>query len=116
MKSSDFTNYRKVLDESLGNCVHEFCENCLAPNPEVDDGYTECCNERVIGVATAKIVAKRTDIHAYFESKYDDVSSCYAATGPEKIRFEVNGAKFDLFMQNDADAIIPQILNLEKSL
>jgi len=47
-----------------------FCEGCLGVNPEMEQGYTQCCNELRITYPIALRMAKQEDILNALQLKF----------------------------------------------
>jgi hypothetical protein len=75
MKLKDFTSAKYTRKEAAKKSVHNFCENCGRSNPEMDEGYTVCCNEPAVDWQTALKIAKQNDICEYLNLRYKEVGT-----------------------------------------
>ena len=77
-----------------------FCESCLGMNPEIEDGYTACCNERQVDKEEALGNAKQTDIQAFLDTKFE----CYSHGGGRRKTFvlEKKDKEFTIDTQGDS--------------
>jgi hypothetical protein len=47
-----------------------FCESCLCANPDMKQGYTECCNELRVTYPISLRLAKQNDILNALQTRY----------------------------------------------
>ncbi len=116
MKLKDFSNAKQVRKNASKKTVHNFCENCLRPNPTMDDGYTTCCNECAVDWQTALKIAKQSDIIDYLGIRYIDVSSHGNLGIGNNCTFSLGGKKesFTLSMYKDEKDLIEDLkINLK---
>jgi predicted AlkP superfamily phosphohydrolase/phosphomutase len=67
MKLKDFKETKRLL---LKGEEGSFCESCFQKNPEVEEGYTMCCNERIVDFEEALTNAKQDDIIKFLSTKF----------------------------------------------
>lgn len=116
MKLKDFTSAKYTRKEAAKKSVHNFCENCGRANPEMDEGYTVCCNEPAVDWQTALKIAKQNDILEYLNIRYKDTSSHGNLGCGNNCTFELGGKNksFTLNMyKSEKDLIDDLKLNLK---
>jgi len=79
-----------------------FCENCLNINPEMEDGYTLCCNELRVTYPIALRMAKQNDILNALQLKFKASSNGDLRGWNSKATFELPNKKksFQLNMED----------------
>jgi hypothetical protein len=115
MKLKDFTTSKRVAKTGKNN---GFCECCLQPNPDTDDGYTTCCNECVVDSHSALKLAKQEDIMNFLNTKFNVSSHGDIRGYDSKITFELTNKnkKFILDMDKSYDSLITDLKSNIKGL
>lgn len=120
MKLKDFKLTKQVIASAKKKGTHSFCECCLSPNPELDDGYTICCNEPSVDKNTALMNAKTTDIQNYLSIKWKTRSflSNNSSRRANLITFvlENKNKSFDIYVDSSEEDIIKNVLEATKGL
>lgn len=115
MKLKDFTTSKRVANTGKNN---GFCESCLQSNPDLEDGYTTCCNECCVDSHTALKLAKQEDIMQYLNTKFNVSSHGDIRGYNSKITFELESKKksFILDMNKSYDSLITDLKSNIKGL
>lgn len=120
MKLKDFKITKQVITAAKKKGTYSFCECCLSTNPELDDGYTTCCNEPSIDKDTALMNAKTTDIQNFLSTKWKTRSflSNNSSRKANLITFvlENKNKSFDIYVDISEEDIIKNVLEATKGL
>lgn len=116
MKLSDFKETKRVegiLKTKKGQ-HSSFCELCFCQNPDTEDGYTTCCNERVIGGRECLVNTKQDDVMNYLGTKFE----CSSNGSGSRKEFELENKKksFIIDCSKDKKSIIEDVKFYTKGL
>jgi len=103
----------KILKTKKGRTA-SFCECCFDINPDTDDGYTECCNERIICGSEALQNTKQSDILVFLDTKFS-ASSNGSGTNKTFVLLKKNKS-FSISMNLSKEDIMKEVKSHIKGL
>ena len=117
MKIKDFKITKQVKKDSLKKTTHSFCELCFRVNPNTEDGYTTCCNERSVSKSEALEMAKSQDVMNYLNTKFEvSISNANYSSSSAKVELPNKKKVFNLSMTKSEEDIAASVLENIKGL
>jgi hypothetical protein len=111
LKLKNFSNTKTLKKEVKKKSFICACESCFAINPDIEEGYTTCCNECCAPSQTIIKLAKQEDILNFLRSKFNNVSSSGNLSYSDKVVFTIpnKNKQFNLYMNASEESLIEQI-------